>query len=285
LKTVFYIVFLILLSEVTFGQKLPVINVNHFLIVLDSVDVAALKQTKFIRDTLTALDIRTTKADSSTTWTGIYFEGIDNYLEISDSLGSGLSIGLTSIALSVDKTGEIDILNSILSKDYKTVVGIREKSYNDRNVPWFKYLSINDSIFNNTSNIFFWVMEYKSDYFNYNNWKYKDDKLTRKIYLDQYRKERKNKLLTRFTGLTFKATDDERIKTIEFLLKCGFRKNKNKYYSPENFEICFENKKASDRLGISEIKFECSKPIKLNRTITKNFQIFITNNNGVILLK
>ena len=274
------------LSVCGYGQKLPLVNVNHFYIVIDSADVAALQQSNFVKDTLAALVTRTTKADSSAIWTGTYLEGLDNYLEIFNSAGFDEPLGNAGIAFSVDKIGEINQLDSILSKKYATEMHLREKQYDDRNVPWFTGLGIKDSVFDATSHISFWVMEYKPEYYNYNHWKYGDNRLTRLTYLAQYEKERQNKLVKRFTGITCKITEKERKTITEFLTICGYRKiGDDRFLSPENFEINLINTKANDRYTVTAISFECNKPENKTVKISENIQVILQNKKGKITLK
>jgi hypothetical protein len=167
-----YLLALTLLSLSTHAQTLPKVNFNHFYLVIDSADLAAIKNSDFIKNKFAATLTKTTKADSAATWTGTYLFGLDNYFEIFDSKGVGEPTGNGGIAFSVDGQGEIQQLDTILSKKYKIETGVREKQFDDKKVPWFTSLGIDDSAFYMQSHIYWWVMEYKPEYYDYNYWKY-----------------------------------------------------------------------------------------------------------------
>jgi hypothetical protein len=80
----YLLIFVSLLSLSIHGQKLPLVNFNHFYAVIDSTDLHVLQKSAFIKNKFAALVTRTTKADNSEMWTGTYFEGLDNYLELFD---------------------------------------------------------------------------------------------------------------------------------------------------------------------------------------------------------
>ena len=268
------------------GQKLPQVNFNHFYLVIDSSDLSAIQNSTFINNEFAATITRTTKAENSLTWTGTYMQGVDNYFEIFDSSGVAGPLGNAGVGLSVDGIGEIKMLDSILAKKYKTDIYLREKQYTDKKIPWFVSLGIIDSAFDSISHIAFWVMEYKKEYFDYNHLKYDNKKLTRINYLHEYEKERKNKILKRFTGITFKATEEEQNVFSNFLLSCGFKKiNTNSFISPENFRIDFIRKKTDDRYAVAFVEFESNVLRTDTVKITDNIQVQFQNNTGKLIFK
>jgi hypothetical protein len=130
------LVFISLLSLSVYGQKLPFVNFNHFYTVIDSTDLHAFQKSAFIKNKFAALVTRTTKAGNSETWTGTYFEGLDNYLELFD-VSVGDPLGNAGLAFSVDRTGEINQLDSILSRNFTTQKLLREKQYDNKKVLWY----------------------------------------------------------------------------------------------------------------------------------------------------
>lgn len=275
-----------LFSLSVYGQRLPQVNFNHFYLVIDSSDLSAIKNSAFLKNEFAATITRTTTAENGETWTGTYMQGVNNYFEIFDSSGGGLPLGNAGVALSVDRIGEIKMLNSALAKKYQTEIHLREKQYADKKIPWFTSLGIKDSVFDSISHIEFWIMEYKQEYFDYDHLKVDNKKLTRINYLRPYDKERKNKILKRFTGITFNATEEEQNVFSDFLLSCGFRKiNDNSFVSPENFTIHFNRKKADDRYAVAFAEFESN----ISRTdtvkITDNIQVQFKNHTGKLIFK
>lgn len=275
-----------LFSLAVFGQKIPAVNFNHLYIVIDSSDLHALQHSDFVKNKLAALITRTTKADSTATWTGTYLQGLDNYIEIFDSSSVGEPTGNAGIGLSVDKIGELTKLDAMLSKKYSTFTSIREKQFDDKKVPWFSALSIDDSVFYSTSHISFWVMEYKQEYYDYNHWKYDNNLLARVTYLNQYAKERANKIIKRFTGITLNVSDEELKMLSGFLLNCGYKQvANNNFVSPENFKISFIKKNSRDRYSIASIDFECTTPEQNDVKISERIEIEYKNKMGRIIFR
>jgi hypothetical protein len=269
-----------------FGQRLPQVQFNHFYLVMDSSTISAIQNSDFMKNEFAATITRTTRADSAEVYTGTYLEGVDNYFEILDSSGAGEPSGNAGVGFSVDGIGEIGALDSALAKQYKTEIYLRKKQYDDKNIPWYIGLGIKNSGFDSLSHISFWVMEYKKEYFDYNSWKHDDKKLTRIDYLHQYERERKNKILKRFTGITIKATEGEQNFFSRFLLNCGYEKiNNNSFASPENFLIHFVPKKPEDRYAVAFVEFESNLSRTDTVTITNNIQVQFQNYSGKIIFK
>jgi Family of unknown function (DUF5829) len=277
-----HLLFVSLLSVSVYAQKAPIVNFNHLFIVIDSTDLHALQKSSFIKNKFAALLTRTTKADSADSWTGTYLEGLDNYLELLE-VGVNDPLGNAGIAFSVDRIGEISQLDAVLSRNYTTEIHLREKQYDNKKVPWFTALTIKDPVFDSLSHISFWVMEYKPEYFDYNHWKYKDDKLTRTTYLSQYKDERRDKILKRFTGASLRATEKERQVLSEFLLNCGYQKmTDGSLVSPEHFVIHFMDRKATDRNAVASIDFETNIPLSDDIKISANVEFRMENTGGKI---
>ena len=281
-----YLLVLTILSLPAHAQTLPKVNFNHFYLVIDSADLVAIKNSDFIKNEFAAMQTKTTKADSAATWTGTYLFGLDNYFEIFDSSGVGEPTGTGGIGFSVDGIGEIQQLDTILSKKYKIETRVREKQFDDKKVPWSTLLNIDDSVFNMQTHIYWWVMEYKPEYYDYNHWKYTNNQLTRTTYLSQYAAERKNKIFKRFTGITLNTTSQEKDMLAGFLLNCGYKKiDDDSFVSPENFIIHFLARKKGDRYAIASVSFETNEPHSGTEKISPNIEIEFQNATGKIVFK
>lgn len=268
------------------AQKLPGVNFNHFYLVIDSADLVAIQQSVFMKNDFGAMITKTTKADSGITWTGTYLFGTDSYFEIFDPNGAGAPLGYAGIAFSVDRVGQLQQLDSILSKKYKTGIELREKQIDDKKIPWFTSLYIDDSAFYEQSDIYWWVMEYKPEYYDYNKWRYDSDRLTRTTYLSEYAEKRKGKIFKRFTGIILKTTTKESDMLKDFLLNCGYKKiDENNFESPENFIIQFKERNKDDRYAVEMVLFECNKPHNGIEKISNHIQIEFKNNSGKIVFK
>jgi hypothetical protein len=278
--------FIILFTLSANGQKLPQVNFNHFYLVIDSSDISAIQKSEFIKNKFASLILRTTKGDSVTTWTGIYLFGLDNYFEIFDSNGIGEPPGNAGIGLSVDGIGEINQLDTFLAKKYKTETTLRVRQLDREKIPWFNELDIIDSSFFSQSHIFLWVMEYRPEYFDYNHWKYNNNKLMRATCLDQYAEERKDKILKRFTGITLRTTTKEKIFLSNFLLNCGYKQiDQTSFASPDNFVFHFINRNKNEHYSVAYVEFKSKLSRNGTEKISDNIQIVFHNTTGKIFFK
>ena len=62
-----YLLVLTILSLPAHAQTLPKVNFNHFYLVIDSTDLAAIKNSDFIKNKFAGMVTKTTKADSAAT--------------------------------------------------------------------------------------------------------------------------------------------------------------------------------------------------------------------------
>ncbi|HRH60379.1 MAG TPA: DUF5829 family protein, partial [Chitinophagaceae bacterium] len=131
------------------AQTLPAVHFNHLFVYVDSSDIAAINHSDFIKNEFGSYSVRTTSADSDT-WTGHYLYGLDNYLELFSAPNKDES-GFTGLAFSVDSVGEINHLNTLLQKQYKTTIAVRRRKMDEKMIPWFTALEIDDTAFFNQS--------------------------------------------------------------------------------------------------------------------------------------
>jgi hypothetical protein len=279
------LLFVLFVSSV-FSQHLPEVHFNHFYLVVDSSDLKAIQHSKFIIDTFAATITKTTIADRGVTWAGTYLYGLDNYFEIFDNKGFVDTIGNAGIGFSVDHSGEIKILDSIFQKHYKIETGLRAKLLDNKEVPWFNMLGIADSAFFVKTHIYSWIMEYRKEYFDYRKLPHKRNNVTRRDYLCEYQISNKTKLLKRFTSITLRVTKDEKLFYAQFLLNCGYTKNKtNGYKSPDGFVFYFIDRKAEDISSVESVQFENNYPYQGTFEISEKLQLVFKGKTGAILFK
>jgi hypothetical protein len=210
--------------------------------------------------------------------------GTDNYIELFDSISSGLNLpsGFSGLGFSVDKVGEINVLNGVLSKYFKVIKDEREKDVDGKGVPWFTSISIEDSIYISNSRIRFWVMEYKREYFDFKKLMYSNNILCNKSYLEDKESERTNKIISRFTGVVMKLTDYEKSYFSNYFRILGYKNiNGEKFITPDNFSITLKKRATDDNSTIESIEFETqrySNPQTVR--ISENVKVLIYGTNG-----
>jgi hypothetical protein len=283
-----YITLIFLVCINVHGQEIPEVKFNHLYFVLEPHDLKAIRESDFVNDTLAACETRTVKADNQATWTATYLFGHSNYLELFETSGDDAYLGFLGIGFSVDKIGELNKLKNFLDKTYETGIGSRERILDSVKIPWFDMLVIIDSTFQAQSHFWFWIMEYKAEYFEYNNYTIDNNELTRENYLEKYASERKNKIVKRFSAVVMKLSPYEKEYITKFFDNIDYERiNGNEYLSPDNFKFFIKNRHSGDQNTIESIKFETSKNF-LSKKIVKisdNIVITIEGNEGQILFK
>lgn len=264
------------------GQK-STPQFNHCFLVLDSSDYFKLTNSAFIKNEFSGFFTKN-NSTNTTSWTGAYLFGDNNYLEIFAPSASNHHVGSSAIALGTDYSGELRNIQKLLNKDYKIQVELRERKVNDSLIPWFQALYIVDSLFFSQSEIEFWIMEYQREYFTYNHWDTNGDSVTRKQYLAQHEEKRKNKYLKRFTGIVFAVNENVVSYYSSLLLKCGFKlAGKNSFISSEGFKINFEFKEPNDTYSIKSIQFATSTPSDRQVLISSHIKVNIHGKEGEII--
>ena len=147
------------------GQQTPNLYFNHLFFVLEPSDLVAISKSRFINDPLAVCKTKSTKADGQDSWTGTYLFGSSNYIEFFDNADDETSLGRSGIGFSVDRIGDLSSLKKTMDQAYLTTNFQRQRDIDGKMVPWFDVLTINDSIFYTKSRFYFWIMEYKSEYF------------------------------------------------------------------------------------------------------------------------
>ena len=250
---------------------------------LEPSDLKAISESGFVNDTLCACETRT---DSTAT----YLFGPSSYLELFQTSGNDALLGSSGIAFSVDKIGELSTLKSILDRAYKTTpIGTRKRDLAGEKVPWFDMLAIViDSTFHAQSRLWFWLMEYKVEYFKHNKYTISDGHLTRENYLEKYASQRANKVLKRFSGVVMKLNASEREYITNFFESAEYKKvNEDHFVTPDNFRFLIKDRLPGERKAIESIEFDTSTNFSEKRTIKISDNVFVTldGNNGRLVFK
>jgi len=288
IKTARYISIFLLCMNVH-GQETPDLYFNHLFFVLEPSDLAAISKSRFINDSLVVCKTKSTKADSQDSWTGTYLFGSSNYIEFFDNTDDENSPGRTGIGFSVDRIGDLNSLKKTMDQSYLTTTFQRQRDIDGKMVPWFDVLSINDSIFYAKSRFYFWIMEYKSEYFEYNNYIIDNNiELTRENYLKSFEPERKGKILIGFSAVVMKLDPDEKKFLTDFFDVVGYRRiTENEYLLPDGFIFHIIDRPADDQNSIESIRFETSQEFLARKVIKVSDNIIITmeGNEGQIKFK
>ena len=280
-----FLILFLAASSCALAQHVPV-YFNHVFLTFDSADISAIRNSDFIKNEFAAFSTRTTMADSGRKWTGSYIYGIDSYFEIFGPSDVSDSVGFSGIGFSVDKAGDILRLDSQLNKNYKTVIELNHRKMDDKMVPWFTSLSIDDSAYFSNSHIYFWVMEYAHEYFDYNHFQHRNDTFSRIAYLKQYEDERKNKILKRFTGIVLNVTLQEKNFMSNFLSTCGYtKKDDSTFTSPDNFSFHFKARTRNTRYSINSLAFQTNSRVDKTIVISKNVWIVFRGDKGSIVFE
>ena len=282
---------MLLASVNAHGQDIPEVRFNHLSITIASKDLRALQESHFLKDSLAAFETRTTKVDGQSSYTATYLYGQSNYLEFFESSEDNSYLGFSTIVFSIDRIGGLNILKSALTKSsFKGTINGRERQFDGIKIPWYDALGINDttlidSAYLAQTHFWLWVMEYKTDYFEYNNFKIDDSELTVENYLEQYTAERKNKIVKRFSGIVMKLNVNEKEFITRFFDIINYRKlNENEYLSPDNFKYLIRDRHADDQFAVGSIMFETSRNFSSRKTvkISENIEVVIVGDEGQI---
>ena len=272
-----------------YGQETPDVKFNHLFFVIEQSDLEAIIKSDFINDSLVVCETRTIKADSQATWTGTYFYGTSNYLEFFDNIGDETTLGRTGIGFSVDKVGDLNALKMTLDQSYVTTAYPRQRDINGKMVPWFDGLFIIDSIFYTISHFHFWIMEYKSEYFDYHKYTIDNNiELTRENYLKRFEPERKGKILIGFSAVVMKLDPYEKEFLTDFFDVVGYKRiEENQYLLPDGFIFQIKERIPGDQNTIESIRFETSKEFLIRKVVKVSDNVIITmeGNEGQIIFE
>ena len=282
IKKANYFIFMFVIGMNAVGQEIPTIKFNHLSFTIEYEDLKALRESSFVIDTLGVLETRTTKVDSLITTKTNFLYGQSNYLELFESSSNDPNLGFSTIVFSVDKINGLKELIGFLDNTYQTGINTRVRNLDGVNIPWYDALtvidnSIIDSTYISKAHFWFWIMEYKAEYFEYKNYSIKDNELTRENYLENYGPERENKIIKTFSGIVMKLNPEEKEYFTRFLSIINYsRVNENEYLSPDNFTFQIKERQPGDQNSIESIRFETSKEFLGKKTVKISDNIFIT---------
>jgi hypothetical protein len=141
---------------------MPPVYLNHFFVVLNSQEFAAVRNSPFMSREFSAFEERTTSSQNQT-WSGLYYYGNHTYFEFLP-VGSldGQKLRDCSIAFGVDHEGDSAAVASRLKNEFEIPVDASVIYRGEEKIPWFHLLLPRRSIpvpwFET------WVMEYHNDF-------------------------------------------------------------------------------------------------------------------------
>lgn len=259
-----------------FGQEIPIVKFNHLSFVLESNDLKAISESRFLSEEFIACETRKAEAESPSPRTTLYLYGPSCYLELFEAAGDEASPGVSVLAFSLDRMGELNVLKNIIDKTRKTLVVSRQRDVNGVKVAWFDALFIIDPRLENPSRFHFWVMEYKPEYFEHSHYTIINNELTRENYLRKYAPERKNKIVERLSGVTMKLKPTEKECLTEFFKLLKFKRpNENEFLLPDDFRFFLEDRPSGDLKTLASVEFETSKSIAKQETVRISDHVFL----------
>lgn len=138
------------------------IQLNHVYLVVDQETYQAIKSSDFIRSLALTYEQKNSAAHQMG-WAGFYVRGKTTYVEFFYPQERYPFTGIAGIGMGVDSKGGLDHL---LEKLHKRLPQLKKGGFSRNGKPWFEYLAVNDSYFDEKNS--FWVMEYASEYFSEN---------------------------------------------------------------------------------------------------------------------
>ena len=291
MKTTIFLISIFLFCNNVVGQAINDVRFNHLSFTLEYQDLEALRESSFVQDKLGVLETRTTKVDSITTITRNFLYGESNYLELFETSADDPTLGFLTLVLSVDKINGLYELKKNLDNSYQTGIRGYERNFDGVKVPWYESLSvidtsILDSAYMIQAHFWFWIMGYKTEYFEYNGYAIENDKLTSENYLEKYASERQNKIIKRFSGIVMKLNPDETEYLKKFFETIGYLKlDENEYLSPEKFKFIITERQPGDHNSLESIEFETSKEFSRKKEvmISDHMFVIIQGNKGHII--
>lgn len=267
-------------------HKKPEVRFNHLFIVLDEIDIKAINQSNFINEITTCKTI-TTKANFLS-YTGTYLFAHDNLLEFFQKSENFPKIGYSGIAFGTDRINGLISLKENLEPEYKVKIENRIKNIDDKLIPWFDELLIENSDFTKKALFEFWFMEYKEAYFNFKNLKIENNILSVENYQSQFINVKEEKAIKKFTGITMMLSRYEKDYLIKLFNTLSYKvENNNEYITPDNFRFKLKNREYEGQKSIKKIMFETSKGFDQEKSmdISNNISVSIKGKKGHFIFK
>jgi hypothetical protein len=290
-KIITYIILLIVISNYIRGQEISDIKLNHLSFVLEYSDSKAFRESSFIKDSLGFIKTTVTDIDSANSFTRSFLHSESTYLEIFETSEDDTTLGFLTIAFGIDQAKGLPELAEYF-KRYYVVPPIRSytRDHDGVAVPWFESLVVIDTNIVNDqyakqSHFWFWIMNYKTEYFKHNGYKIENGKLTRENYLEKYTEDRKDKIIKNFAGIGMKLNPEEKKLLTRFFDNIGYTKiNENEYLSKDNFKYQIAERQAAERYSVEYIEFETSQDFQIKKEvdISNHISISLQGNKGQI---
>lgn len=292
MKAIIGTLFLLVFSIHIVGQEINDLKFNHLSFTLEYQDLKALRESPYVKDTLGALETRTSEVDGVTTITRNFLYGDSNYLELFETSADDPNLGFLTIVLSVDKINGLGEVKNYLDNFYQTGISDHERNLEGINVPWYESLAVIDPAFIDSAylaqaHFWFWIMGYKTEYFEYKGYAIENDELTRENYLEGYASERKDKTIKRFSGIVMRLNPEEKEYLTKFFEIIGYeRLSENTYMSPDKFRFQMIERPPGDKNSLGSIEFETSKEFPGNKVvkISDHMIVSIHGSNGQIII-
>lgn len=291
MKSVISLILLLCPFNLIIGQQTDNVKFNHLSFALEYKDLNALQESSFVKDTLGVFETIMTNIDSTAIATKCLIYGQSNYLELIVTSEDDPNLGFLTIGLSVDKINGLQELKRDLDKSYLTFIRTFEKSYDDLKIPWYEVLNVIDtsiinSDFMTQSHFWFFIMGYKTEYFDYNGYTIENDELTRENYLARHSTIREDRIIRNFTGIGLKLNEDEKKYLTRFMEYIGFKKiNETEFLSFDNFRFLINERPSEDQNALEFIEFETSEVFsKKEIKISDHISVSIQGNTGQIFI-
>ena len=127
-------------------------------------------------------------------------------------------------------------------------------------IPWFRSITIGDSTFFANSRVWFWIMQYKKEYFDYKDYSYTDNSLTTEAYLSDKEPHRTDKIIRRFSGVVMKLRDFEQDYLSKLFDHIGYQKiQEDNYLTHDGFRFTIKEREDEEVNTIESIEFETTK--------------------------
>ena len=198
-------------------MTLPPVYFNHLYLVLKDSTYRAILGSDFLRTAFSGMERRTTYTTTGEWWSGAYYYGDHNYLEIFGAAAGhwigGAQEGWAGLAFSVDEPGGAEAVRQAVQAElgYQPGFRLRQLQVSDQAVNWFYLTQLAEQLGLNSFDS--WVMEYHPDIFDYKGIPHiPGEALTRQAYLSPWssapRSDRSQLVFSHITEVTLRMAPE-----------------------------------------------------------------------------
>lgn len=151
-------------------SDLPPVFFNHLYVVLDDKTYRAIQASDFLLTAFPGVERRATRTAAGETWSGTYYYGRDNYLELFGQSTSqhwfpNASSGWAGLAFSTDAPGGVEAVKERVQSmlGYEPFHELRRLIAPDKTVNWFYHVKLAERL--GLESFDSWVMEYHPEIF------------------------------------------------------------------------------------------------------------------------